>query len=503
MLDMETVTLLETLAIAEEQEDAEKQQETARIDAETTREERSVQRDRAYIKQTKLQLHSKTKYTRGVDLGYDNETGDILVEQPTMVSSWNHVYATPLERRLTWDEAKKIPRSTRIFFCAPTHQPQPFVLSVEAMQQLADAFASGLTRKTLAGYGGVVGAYLRWCDEQGVPLNLRFPAQPTILLAYLASLAGKRVDTISGHRSAINWWHTIHDVTVDLVPHRWRILRRGLALSQPRKNEKRSPIKVEHLLAAHDNLDLSQIDQLSTYIAALIGFQGMARMGHLLLENQKAMDEFCVTKGDVKFAGEEGGPETGVTIFLPYEKQFGKEGRTLWIVKTSNDPRLDLSTLLRRFLVTCNLPASSSLLSTPSRADATIPWHLSRSWFNKKWDDAIELANLDPIRGHSFRIGGANAYMDLDMDLEVIKMMGGWSSDAYFLYWRNIDRIAQKQLRAFANGDDEEHGPEPDEDETAEFPDLADDEAVEVVTSSKTTKKTKGGAAAKKAKTAK
>jgi hypothetical protein len=56
---------------------------------------------------------------------------------------------------------------------------------------------------------------------------------------------------------------------------------------------------------------------------------------------------------------------------------------------------------------------------------------------NKIWNEE----GLARYTGHSFRIGGTTMFLRLGVDPEVVKKMGRWKSDAFQLYWRDLDDI--------------------------------------------------------------
>ncbi|CAD6953485.1 unnamed protein product [Tilletia laevis] len=50
----------------------------------------------------------------------------------------------------------------------------------------------------------------------------------------------------------------------------------------------------------------------------------------------------------------------------------------------------------------------------------------------------LAAAEREPVTGHCFRIGGATLFFMANRTLEEIKTRGGWQSDAYLLYLRDI-----------------------------------------------------------------
>jgi hypothetical protein len=47
--------------------------------------------------------------------------------------------------------------------------------------------------------------------------------------------------------------------------------------------------------------------------------------------------------------------------------------------------------------------------------------------------------------GHSFRIGGTIMLLRSGISPEVVKKMGRWKSDAFQLYWRDVNDIFEAQ----------------------------------------------------------
>jgi hypothetical protein len=50
-------------------------------------------------------------------------------------------------------------------------------------------------------------------------------------------------------------------------------------------------------------------------------------------------------------------------------------------------------------------------------------------------------AQLSLPSGHSFRIGGTSHHLSRGTDVQIVQRLGRWSSDAFYLYWRNAQAI--------------------------------------------------------------
>ena len=43
--------------------------------------------------------------------------------------------------------------------------------------------------------------------------------------------------------------------------------------------------------------------------------------------------------------------------------------------------------------------------------------------------------------GHSFRIGGTTHHLTWGTDVKIVRRLGRWTSDAFYIYWQNMQAI--------------------------------------------------------------
>jgi len=55
--------------------------------------------------------------------------------------------------------------------------------------------------------------------------------------------------------------------------------------------------------------------------------------------------------------------------------------------------------------------------------------------------------------GHSFRIGGTSHHLSRGTDVQIVQRLGRWSSDAFYLYWRNAQAIIPLHIASAAERD--------------------------------------------------
>ena len=66
---------------------------------------------------------------------------------------------------------------------------------------------------------------------------------------------------------------------------------------------------------------------------------------------------------------------------------------------------------------------------------------LTRSDLMEQCNDIWVSAGLTALSGHSFRIGGTTHLLIHGVDPWIVMKQGCWSSNAFLLYWRNVEEI--------------------------------------------------------------
>ena len=87
------------------------------------------------------------------------------------------------------------------------------LLSSQSRNHVAEAIQGGWATSTLRRYSGAVDQFIRFCDMEGIPDHLRFPADEFVLCAFAASSIRKHsVNTPRNRLSALKAWHVVHNM---------------------------------------------------------------------------------------------------------------------------------------------------------------------------------------------------------------------------------------------------------------------------------------------------
>ena len=101
----------------------------------------------------------------------------------------------------------------------PYHHPffsirnETQLLTPQSKYHLTRAIKSGWVELTVKRYSNSIDEYICFCDTEGVPNHLRFPADEFVLCAFAASSAGIHSwSTPHNQLSALKAWHIAHNV---------------------------------------------------------------------------------------------------------------------------------------------------------------------------------------------------------------------------------------------------------------------------------------------------
>lgn len=371
--------------------------------------------------------------------------------------------------RLSSSYAASLARVDMLILLAPCGFRDRPSLSLETRWNTARTLLNSMQLRRVEALSGLVLRWLRWCEEENVPPEHRFPAQERMVFAWIAGLGGKySPGYIQQHYQALQFWHHLHLLPFSLDPALRSRIARGSTNLAPKSRDDRRGITV------HDMLDIYKYlmnenkgnpekacRSAAFWAACLFGFFGMARCKDFTLPrrtpykkatkknpNAKKVKTFdpdyhthggCFTffKGSSKF------PPV-VKVMIPYDKVRKRKGDHIQIAEQADfhpclDPVFAFAEHLRMNKPTANDPAFSFYGDNGKRM------FLTRSFFIQHIRDALSAAGRDSnVHGHSFRIGGANFYKLAGVDPELIKCTARWRASAsYQRYQREKERTAR------------------------------------------------------------
>ena len=138
-----------------------------------------------------------------------------------------------------------------------------------------------------------------------------------------------------------------------------------------------------------------------------------------------AGDHTYVKRSDVRERTDRNGFTT-TAIHVPKTKSNPTEGEDLYWAKQTG--ATDPESVLDRHLKLNNPAADFHLFGYSKKAKMV---HLTKKTFLSRLTAAAAKAKLQPLPGHSIRIGSTLEYLLRGLSFEVVKVKGRWNSDAF------------------------------------------------------------------------
>ena len=315
------------------------------------------------------------------------------------------------------------------------------LLSPHSNHRVTQAIQNGWANSTVRRYSGAIEQFIRFCDAEGVPAHLRFPADEFVLCAFAASSAGVHArSTPRGRLSALKAWHIAHNLEWK-GSSRLRYVLDGVHNLAPRdsKHPPRPPINSTMISQLIQNLDLDSPLDIAIAACATTAFWGQCRLGELLPSSLSVLQStpFPVRSSFMKSTRN---PHAFV-IRLPRTKthSHGQE-----VILVDQCLTIDPITLLKRHLRINNISVDAHLFSYTSPQGSS---PLTKSLFLQRCNDIWSRLGYPRTTGHCFRIGGTTELLIAGTPPDVVKATGRWSSDSFLRYWRSLDDIAPQYIR--------------------------------------------------------
>lgn len=314
-------------------------------------------------------------------------------------------------------------------------------VSLRAKARVARAIQNGWAKSTLKRYSSSVKLFLRFCDMEGVPEHLRFPANEFVLCAFAASSIGRHArGTPSAHLSALKAWHVAHNLEWG-GSARLRYVLNGVQNLAPGTSIQplRPPINATMLIQLIQGLDLSLPFDIAVAACAAAAFWGQCRLGELL-PSSVARFIASLFPSRSAFVRSLRNPQACL-LRLPHTKTH-PHGQDVVLV----DQRAPINpiSLLKTHLRINNIPNHSFIFAYSVAGDLR---PLTKSLFLQRCNQIWQSLGYPRTTGHSFRIGGTTELLVAGTPPDVVKAMGRWSSGSFLRYWRSLDDIAPRHVR--------------------------------------------------------
>ncbi|KAE8227828.1 hypothetical protein CF326_g7261 [Tilletia indica] len=301
---------------------------------------------------------------------------------------------------------------------------------------------SSVKKKTREKYAGHILAFLRWCDELGVPCYYRFPTASNILLLYLRKdMRVLRASTIDQRTHALAWWHKVQRMPWSLERKEQKAFQRAIQIESLPPLEKRRPVRLNDLVVISRASTGDDRAHIAVAAAALFAFFAMCRPGEFTVRSAANPHEdrprWTSLLEQPSVAPE--GP-TSLILALPSEKVRGKAGFDRIVSQQRHLADLCPVAAVRRHMA-INAPRPDEPPETIGSfsyvGSSGARCELTEGFFSRTVNAWLLAAGREAITGHCFRIGGATLFFAANKPLDEIRTRGGWQSDTYLTYIRD------------------------------------------------------------------
>ncbi|KAJ7243502.1 hypothetical protein C8J57DRAFT_1366042 [Mycena rebaudengoi] len=275
---------------------------------------------------------------------------------------------------------------------------QSLPISDADLARISDVLMASWAEGTIETYGSGLLSFHVYCDSKSVPESQHAPASPTLVAAYISTLAGfLSGGTLSNYVAGVRAWHILHG------------------------RKAREPYAPQTLTILHPQFDLNNPLDAAAWSCMLTLFYSTSRGGEFTLKNLSAFDAAIhVKRSDITTVVDRNGLEQ-TDFFLPKTKS-APQGEHVHFTKQNGvtDPE---AALANHFRVN-NPPPNSALFS--HRFGGT-----HRPLTKSTLDRRIKLA---------FKGAG--------VPLDVMKVKGRWASNSFERYLRKHAEIMAPYFQA-------------------------------------------------------
>jgi hypothetical protein len=293
---------------------------------------------------------------------------------------------------------------------------------------------------TSAGHNYAVKRFLTFAAKCGVTEDDALPCTADMLCMWIADGVGRTgVGTATANIAALSAWHRCRGLPFE-IPLQIKTIKRAIKLHWPEEKQQkppRPPISPGMVRLLALSWSSGSPRQKCALAIALAAFMGQMRLGELLPASiVKVSRERLPTRARWSL---QVNSRRSSSIFLPWTKTTGKAGALVTLpVQTSP---LDPTRAICHHLVASELDDQALLCEY---VEGGIVKVLDKEQFMAMCNAIWSSHGFMRITGHSFRIGGTTSLLLSDVDAEMVKGMGRWSSDAFKLYWRKVEVLFAK-----------------------------------------------------------
>lgn len=307
---------------------------------------------------------------------------------------------------------------------------------------------------TRRGHGAGLIRYAEYCHSRGIPEAARFPAHEELLVGFISWAAGRLgASAVDNWLSGIRAWHIYHGFPYPGEGSiRVKAALAAVAKTAPitSKREARPPVTTLHLNALYHGLSFTNAFDIAVWAAACTAFWGLARLGELTTPSL-VFDPSRHAARSTGIRWNTDGHIRSVSVDIPWTKTTKTAGATLLLTEEKYELSCPYRALTAHFKANGGLSQAGHLFGY-STVNGTIQ-PLVKPAMLARCEEVWTAAGLNLALGHSFRIGGTSHLLARGTDVQIVQRLGRWSSDAFFLYWRNAQAIIPLHIASAADRD--------------------------------------------------
>lgn len=305
--------------------------------------------------------------------------------------------------------------------------------------------------RTRIGHGAGLLRYAEYCALRGIPEDDRFPVSAELASAFVASACGRLgTSAIRTWLAGLQAWHTYHGF--EGPPSDNRAIKAALEAAKKQaplesKRPPRPPVQMAHLQALYTGLDFTSTFDVAVWAAAATAFWGLARLGELTTLGRLYDPTRHVLRGTSLIESTAGGI-TSFTMRIPWTKTTQTLGAALVLTAEADRRVCPVEAIRMHLRASPLIPKEAPFFSFATADGGWAP--LEKVWMMRRCTDMWSAAGLSSPTGHSFRIGGTSHLLSRGTDVKIVQRHGRWSSDAFYLYWRNAQDIIPQHIASAA-----------------------------------------------------
>ncbi|THH15554.1 hypothetical protein EUX98_g9445, partial [Antrodiella citrinella] len=298
---------------------------------------------------------------------------------------------------------------------------------------------------TLKLYGTGILIFEAFCDRSGISRTQRTPATSTIMITFVACIAGSYSGSaIRNYFFGIRAWHLVHGLPWTMNEDEITVVLRGAERLAPlsSKRKKRQPYTVEYMVKLVPLMNRQNPLDAAVLACLLTIFWSGSRVGEFTIPNLKAFKPAThIQPGHVHPDRDRQGNKV-TTFFIPWTKCVAEGETVSW---ARQEGILDPEAALLNHMHVNEPPNDGPLFAY---RDKTSHRGLTKRCFIKRLHEIAKSAGLEPLQGHGIRIGSTLEYLMRGLPFDAVKLIGRWASQAFELYLRKHAQVLAPYLQA-------------------------------------------------------